>query len=147
MREQSERLRQVIATAEPRLRGITDEAAALPKLKGGWSSKQLIGHLIDSASNNHQRFVRASLQDSYEGPGYGSNDWVDLQDYQGQKWSELIALWAAYNRHLAHLIARLPEAKAKMPCKIGKNEYKFEWVVTDYVDHMVGHLKQIGGLE
>lgn len=146
MREQAERLKQVLAEAEPRLRGITDDDALKPRLKGGWSSKQLIGHLIDSASNNHQRFVRASLQGSYEGPGYGSNDWVDLEDYQNQKWADLIVLWAAYNRHLAHLIARLPEDKAKLPCQIGKNEYTFEWVVTDYVDHMIGHLKQISAL-
>jgi hypothetical protein len=25
-----------------------------------WTKKEVVGHLIDSASNNHQRFVRAS---------------------------------------------------------------------------------------
>ena len=147
MREQSERLKQVIALAEPKLRGITEESAGQPALKGGWSPKQLIGHLIDSAANNHQRFVRATLQGTYEGPGYAQDDWVNMQDYQRQRWADILVLWSAYNRHLTHIISQMPDDKAAMPCKIGKNEYTLGWVVTDYVDHMVGHLKQIGAAE
>ena len=145
MREVSERLKQVIAEAEPKLRGITEENAGKPALQGGWSAKQVMGHLIDSAANNHQRFVRATLQGSYEGPGYAQDDWVNLQDYQRQKWVDILVLWSAYNRHLAHLITQMPEDKAAATCKIGTYEpHTLEWVVTDYVDHMLGHLKQIG---
>lgn len=147
MREQSARLKQVISTSEPKLRGITEDAAGQPALKGGWSPKQLLGHLIDSAANNHQRFVRASLDGAYAGPGYAQDDWVAFQDYNGQRWADIIALWSSYNRHLAHIIARMPEDKAEMLCQIGKSEYTLGWVVKDYVDHMLGHLKQIGAAE
>ncbi|MSO19985.1 MAG: DinB family protein [Acidobacteria bacterium] len=145
MREVSERLRRVIAEAEPKLRGTTEEDSGKAALKGGWSRKQVIGHLIDSAANNHQRFVRAALQGSYEGPGYAQDDWVSLQDYQGRKWAELLAFWSAYNRHLAHVIAQLPEDQAGAVCTIGAGEpHTLEWLATDYVDHLVGHLRQIG---
>ena len=145
MREVSERLRQVVALAEPKLRGITEEAAAKPALKGGWSAKQVIGHLIDSAANNHQRFVRASLDGAYAGPGYAQDDWVNLEDYQRQKWADILILWSAYNRHLAHLLTQIPDDKAGLSCKVGSSEYTLGYVINDYVDHMVGHLKQVGG--
>ena len=60
MKELSEKLLSVIAGAEPRLRAITALESFKPILSGGWSRKQGIAHLIDSASNNHQRFVRAA---------------------------------------------------------------------------------------
>jgi hypothetical protein len=147
MREVSARLKEVVRMAEPKLRGITEENAGKPALKGGWSPKQLIGHLIDSAANNHQRFVRGTLQGVYEGPGYAQDDWVNLQDYQRQKWADILVLWSAYNRHLAHLITQMPEDKAGATCKIGSSEYTLGYVVNDYVDHMLGHLKQIGAAE
>ena len=144
MREASERLREVVRLAEPKLRGITEDAAGKPVLKGGWSPKQTVGHLIDSAANNHQRFVRTTLHGPYEGPGYAQDDWVNLEDYQRQKWSDILVLWSAYNRHLAHILTQIPDDKAGVPCKIGTSEYTLGFVVNDYVDHMLGHLKQLG---
>src|SRR5580692_6638154 len=106
MKELSEKLQRAVESAEPRLRKITDQEAAKPILRGGWSSKQVIGHLIDSASNNHQRFVRASLQPSLDFPGYDQDGNVRVQAPQEADWSLLVSLWAAYNRYLAHIIAR-----------------------------------------
>jgi hypothetical protein len=59
--------RDVLATVEselPRLRAIPEEKASAPRAPGKWSAKQVMGHLIDSAFNNHQRFVRAQLSSS-----------------------------------------------------------------------------------
>src|SRR5216684_2725504 len=70
MKELSEKLLCVVEAAEPRLREISELESIKPILSGGWSRKQVIGHLIDSASNNHQRFVRAALQPSLDFPGY-----------------------------------------------------------------------------
>jgi hypothetical protein len=69
MRELSERLLSLIDSAEPKLRAVADAESVKPVLRGGWSRKRVIGQ-IDSASNNHQRFVRASLQSSLEFPAY-----------------------------------------------------------------------------
>src|SRR5580658_1900194 len=111
MREASEKLLHLVNAAEPSLRKITEPESAKPILPGGWSHKQVIGHLIDSASNNHQRFVRAALQPSLDFPGYDQSGSVQVQAVQDADWQLLVDLWAAYNRYLAHVIAHLPASK------------------------------------
>src|ERR1700751_1934281 len=103
MKELSEKLLSVIGTAEPGLRAISAADSTKPILSGGWSRKQVIGHLIDSASNNHQRFVRASLQDSLDFPGYDQDGSVRVQEIHKVDWPLLVGLWATYNRYLAHV--------------------------------------------
>src|SRR5580698_1587997 len=122
MKDLSEQLLRVVEAAEPRLREINELESANPILPGGWSRKQVLGHLIDSASNNHQRFVRAALQPSLDFPGYDQDGNVRVQAPQEADWSLLVSLWAAYNRYLAHIIEHLPESKLDTPCRIGAGE-------------------------
>jgi DinB superfamily len=148
MKELSEKLLSVVETAEPRLHGISPLESARPVLPSGWSRKQVIGHLIDSASNNHQRFVRASLQPSLDFPGYDQDGNVRVQAPQEADWPLLIALWAAYNRYLAHIIARLPAAKLETVCHIGPGKpVTLSFLATDYLTHLVHHLGQIGAVD
>src|ERR1700685_32372 len=100
MEELNKQLLQIVEAAELKLRKIGDAETSDPILPGGWSRKQVIGHLIDSASNNHQRFVRASLQTSLEFPGYDQNGNVSVQAPQDADWLLLVSLWSAYNRYL-----------------------------------------------
>jgi hypothetical protein len=145
MKELSEKLISVIDAAEPRLRQVSEPESEKPVLSGGWSRKQVIGHLIDSASNNHQRFVRAAQQSSLDFPGYQQDENIRLQAPQQADWLLLISLWAAYNRYLAHIIARLPESKLETPCRIGSGApVTLEFIATDYLRHLVHHLSQIG---
>jgi len=145
MKELSKKLLGVVEAAEPKLREISEAESETPALPGKWSRKQLFGHLIDSASNNHQRFVRASLQPSLEFPGYDQEGNVKVQAVQEADWTVLISLWAAYNRYLAHVIAHLPPSKLKTVCRIGSGEpVTLEFVATDYLTHLVHHLEQIG---
>ena len=138
-------LRRFLDKAEPELRQLSDSVAALPLRPGGWSRKEVLGHLIDSASNNHQRFVRAALEDSLEFPGYEQNGFVRVQASGEADWSALVSLWAAYNRYLAHVIARLPESKSNTPCRIGSGEpVTLEFLANDYLRHLLHHLEQIG---
>src|SRR5688572_30758858 len=81
-----------------------DRAARRPAA-GGWSPKELVGHLIDSAANNHQRFVRARWQEDLVFAGYEQERWVEAQGYQAARWRELVTLWQDYNRHLARVMA------------------------------------------
>jgi len=105
----------------------------------------VMGHLIDSASNNHQRFVRASLADSLEFPAYDQNGWARVQTAEEADWPLLVALWANYNRYLAHIIAHLPPAKLDVPIRVGQNEpMTLKLLAEDYLRHMVHHLGQIG---
>jgi len=136
-------LLRTIADALPVLRAIGDEKAERPLAPGKWSAKQVIGHLTDSAANNHQRFVRA--QDGpLSFPGYAQDDWVARQGYQARAWRDLVELWHAYNWHLAHVIARIPDDKRGVACAIGGNApVTLVWLVEDYVVHLRHHLAQV----
>ena len=148
MQEVSKQLLQVVEAAEIKLRKIDDTESNRPILPGGWSRKQVIGHLIDSASNNHQRFVRAALQTSLEFPGYDQNGNVSVQAPQAVDWSLLVSLWSAYNRYLAHVIAQLPDSKLQTLCRIGSGEpVTLAFLASDYVTHLVHHLKQVGAAD
>jgi DinB family protein len=114
-------------------------------LSGGWSRKQVLGHLIDSASNNHQRFVRAALQPSLDFPGYDQDDCVRVQAVEEANWDLLVSLWASYNRYLAHVIAHLPASKLETPCRIGTDKpVTLRFLAEDYLVHLLHHLGQIG---
>jgi hypothetical protein len=148
MTGQSERLLSLVEAAEPRLRAMSETESTQPILAGGWSRKQVIGHLIDSASNNHQRFVRAALQTSLDFPGYDQGGSVRVQAVQDADWQLLVVLWAAYNRYLAHVIARLPASKLETVCRIGSGDaVTLEFLAKDYVTHLGHHLGQLGAAD
>ena len=145
MKTLSAKLMAAVDSAEPMLLAVTEEESAKPALPGGWSRKQLIGHLIDSASNNHQRFVRGALQDSVTLPGYDQEGWSRAQCVQDAPWTTLVELWTSYNRYLAHVIAHLPAGKLDVLCHIGAVEpMTLGFVAEDYLHHLNHHLAQIG---
>ena len=98
----------------PRLRALADARASSSLVPAKWSPKQILGHVIDSAANNHQRFVRVQAESDLNLPGYAQDFWVDTQRYSDRAWSDLIDLWASYNRHLAHVITHIAEAKGSV---------------------------------
>src|SRR5438477_3674339 len=104
----------------PNLRALGEEAASRkPARAGAWTGKEELGHLIDSATNNHIRFVLASTHAEFHGPGYAQNDWVAIHGYRDLEWSGLIDLWYSYNHLLVHLVDRIPEQSLTAPCFIG----------------------------
>jgi hypothetical protein len=138
-------LQQTIDAGAPKLRAISDAAATTPLAPGKWSRKEIVGHLIDSASNNHQRFVRAQEGASLSFPPYEQNHWSASQHCNERPWSALVDLWHAYNAHLAHVIAHIPDAKLAVPCVIESGTpVTLEFLVTDYVVHLRHHLAQAG---
>ncbi len=145
MKELGATLTRIVDGAEPRLRAVDQATSEQPVLAGGWSRKQVLGHLIDSASNNHQRFVRAALAGALEFPGYDPDGCVSVAAVQQMQWPLLIALWSAYNRYLAHVIAGLPKDKLESPCRIGADKpVTLRFLAEDYVRHLLHHLSQIG---
>ena len=144
MRETGERLRQVVDAASPRLTQIDDSESARQPSAEKWSRKQVLGHLIDSASNNHQRFIRAQLSEELAFPGYDQEGWVQAQRYDGESWADMVAAWSSFNRHLAHVISSIPEEAAGRRCAIGDNpSVTLAFLASDYVDHLEHHLGQI----
>lgn len=129
-----------------RLVAMKNQDVSRPLSPGKWSKKEILGHLIDSASNNHQRFVRAQLSDKLEFPPYVQTEWVETQNYGDESWRLLVDLWSSYNLHLAHVIASIPPEKFSVVCRIGEDKpVTLEELIADYVRHMEHHLKQLNG--
>jgi hypothetical protein len=109
-----------------------------------WTRKQDLGHLVDSAANNHQRFVRARFTSPFVWPGYDQLEWVSLHRYSERPWDELVDLWVALNRQVAAAVDSLPAEKLQTTCVIGQEKpAPLEWWVEDYLRHMKHHLEQI----
>ena len=145
MKELSDKLVRVVRSAESILLQVPEAESSKPVLSGGWSRKQVLGHLIDSASNNHQRFVRAALQTALDFPGYDQDGCVRVQAVEEADWTLLVSLWAGYNRYLAHGIAHLPVSKLETLCRIGSDEpVTLRFLAEDYLRHLLHHLGQIG---
>jgi DinB superfamily len=131
-----------------RLIAMKEQDVSTALSPGKWSRKEILGHLIDSASNNHQRFVRAQISEGPDFPPYSQVEWVDTQNYADESWRLLVDLWSSYNLHLAHVIAGIPPDKLKVACKVGdKAPVTLEELIADYVRHMEHHLKQLNGSE
>jgi hypothetical protein len=139
-------LDQTLEHARPRLVAISEDAAGTRPGQNQWSKKEILGHLIDSAANNHQRFVRLQTEDSLELPSYQQNEWVRVQDYGGRDWQGLIELWLAYNRHLAHVMRHSAVTAARHVWKVPGGEYDLEYLMEDYVRHLRHHVAQILGV-
>ena len=153
------RLRAVVDASEPLLRAISSAASARRPSPGKWSPREVIGHLVDSASNNHQRFVRAASQDDLVFPGYAQDEWVELQRYASAPWSELLDLWAAFNRQLARVMAAIPEdVRHRQHARHNLDEIAWrtvprrtpatlDYFMADYVGHLEHHLRQVLGAD
>jgi hypothetical protein len=127
-----------------RLRLYDESAASRRPAAGRWSRKEILGHLIDSAANNHQRFVRGQEADPRMLPPYAQEHWVRVQAYQDAPWDELIDLWGLYNRHLSRVVRLLPAATLAVQVRIGANEpVTVGYLAEDYVAHLKHHLRQI----
>jgi hypothetical protein len=140
----AEELRLSLAEALPRLSALSETQAAAARGESKWTRKEVLGHLIDSALNNHQRFVRAQLAERLVFPGYEQAAWVAVERPGARLWTELISLWEALNRHVAHVMAAVPEGRLAIECVIGGGApVTLGWLMSDYVRHLRHHLAQI----
>jgi len=147
--------RDTIVSAKARLSNIPEAQSRQKGSPNEWSSAEVLGHLIDSAANNHQRFVRAQFTDDLVFSGYEQEQWVSSQKYRDESWSEVIQLWSSYNLHLLHVISVIPEdVLTKTRTRhtldqiafnlVDKNDSTtLEYLIRDYVDHLRHHLDQI----
>jgi DinB superfamily len=137
-----------VETASAKLKLLHETEVTLKPTPNKWSKKEILGHLMDSASNNHQRFVRAQMIDGageFAFPGYEQDDWVRRQDYNSKPWTELVELWRLFNRHVAHALRSIADDKLETHCRIGSGEpVTLGFIAEDYLTHMKHHLEQLG---
>jgi hypothetical protein len=144
MKEIAREIRIAVEEAFPRLSNLQPEEVSAKPNQEKWSKKEMLGHLIDSATNNHQRFVRAAYAAADRFPGYDQNRWVIVQHYQDMEWAELVQFWAIYNRHLCRVIECLPAAILSTPCNLGGDRMAtLEFVIRDYLRHLRHHLDKL----
>lgn len=146
-----------VEAASARLLSMTEDESRAPLSEGKWSAKETIGHLIDSASNNHQRFVRAQFREDLVFDGYAQEDWIRAQKYNEEPWPLLVGLWRHYNLHLAHVMRSAPEqVRTEKRSRHNFRQIGFahvpegepltlEHLMVDYIDHLKSHLRQILG--
>lgn len=150
-------LRADLDAAEPLLRAIGDDAASAPWRPGKWTRREVLGHLVDSASVNHERFVRATRTDHLVFHGYDQDEWVAVQHYRDASWDELVDLWIGLNRYLARFMAVVPTDVRHAPRerhtldRIGfrplpaNQPATLDHLMSDYVVHLEHHLTQVLG--
>lgn len=143
--ECADRLREVVAEREPKLRALSDnDAGSRPGGGAGWSKKQELGHLVDSAVNNRLRFNVAALQGQYAGPTYDGEGWVELGGYAQMPWTDIVDAWTVLNRAVAIAIERIPHERLSASCKVGDHDpVPLHSLIDDYLLHMQHHLDHI----
>ncbi|NJL76695.1 MAG: DinB family protein [Saprospiraceae bacterium] len=132
------RLNFIIDKVSKNLSEISEEEMSVKPLPNKWSKKEIIGHLIDSATNNHQRFVRGQFEHNPE-IRYDQNKWNEFSFYQEIASNQIISFWTIYNRQLLEIISRISTDNLKKQIKVGDNLLTIEFLIVDYVEHLEHH--------
>lgn len=118
--------------------------ADTPWRDGGWTRKQIVRHLLDSAANNRQRFVRARIEGAYAGPTYAQEPWVNAHGYAEQPWETLLQWWATEHEILMAIVDRIPANRLEALCTVeGEAPVTLKFLIEDYILHQQEHMKQI----
>lgn len=142
----SDKIRELIITTKPELLKIPPNTTTQRITPESWSKQEILGHLIDSAANNHQRFVRGAQNTARDFPPYQQTGWVEVQAYNTMNWVELVEFFTHYNFHLCRVIDVLPADVLDNPCNIGREKpATLGFVIEDYLRHLRQHLEEILG--
>ncbi|MBI3233602.1 MAG: DinB family protein [Bacteroidetes bacterium] len=138
-----EKLETLVKIIPDLLNQIDENEFCLKPLPNKWSKKEILGHLIDSAANNHQRFIRGQFED-VPTISYDQNQWNKLNHYVEIDSTHLIAFWTIYNQHLLEIMKRIPNDNLQKECRsTDEKNYTIEFLMNDYVEHLEYHLQQI----
>lgn len=140
----SKELEELIEIYKNDFSGLDEEITSLRISQDKWTLKEIIGHLIDSASNNHQRFIRFQLSQVLEFPDYKNSEWLRIENHNNMKFIELLLLFYYYNKLIINIILNIDE-------KCLENKWNVNWdenstfitfgnLLTHYVEHMRSHL-------
>ncbi len=126
------------------LLALPSSHADVPWRPGGWTRKQIVGHLLDSATNNRQRFVRAGIDGHYAGPGYAQDEWMTAHRYSSQEWNTLLRWWQVEHEILMSAVDQIPEERLTASCVVGKDApVTLRFLIEDYLRHHRWHFNQL----
>lgn len=113
--------------------------------ENGWSKKEIMGHLIDSAINNMQRFTEIQyFEKPYVIRQYDPDELVKANKYQDKNGQDLYELWIQLNKHIVYLIKSQTDTTLKSQLSLPNKELAdLQFVIEDYFDHFYHHLNQI----
>ncbi|MES2560166.1 MAG: DinB family protein [Bacteroidota bacterium] len=142
-RESINRLHELLQNIPERINQVKDENFALKPHPDKWSKKQILGHLIDSAANNHQRFIRIQYED-VPTIVYDQNKWNELNHYETLDRDHVLTLWTLFNKHILEVVQHIPEEQLSRTGSTGLPQpATLGFLIDDYVEHMEHHLRQI----
>jgi hypothetical protein len=126
------------------LHAVPRELADTPWRVGGWTRKQILGHMMDSAANNRQRFVRAAIEGRYAGPKYAQEAWVAAHGYPRQRWETLLRWWEVQHEVLAAVVDEIADERLGARCVVGEDApVTLRFLIEDYIGHQKWHAAQI----
>lgn len=140
---------QLLEEWEPRLLALPEEVISEPKNSQNRSIRQILGHLVDSASNNTHRIIHLQYRENpMSFPNYatnGNNDrWIAIQDYQHENWQNLIQLWKYMNLHLVHIIRNIDQGKLENQWQSGDAQLiSLRQNIEGYLPHFELHLREM----
>ncbi|WP_157547695.1 DinB family protein [Hymenobacter sp. DG25A] len=139
------RLQEMLSVLNAHLRSFSEEEMERPLAPGKWSRKEILGHMIDSACNNHRRFVLCQTEPAaYQMVPYNQEAWVQCGAYRTAPAAELLPLWTLYNQQLMRIIRRIPQEQLQHRVDF-ENGYSVTlgWLIEDYSVHLEHHVRQI----
>jgi hypothetical protein len=140
----AQQFRADLAALERTLMGLSSQLADVPWRPDGWTRKQIVGHLLDSCTNNRQRFVRAAIDGAYIGPFYDQEGWVVAHGYAAQDWETLLRWWRTEHEILGAVVDRIREERLGVPCTVGTDKpVTLRFLIEDYIAHQRHHFAQL----
>ena len=139
------RLRQLTKHIPPLVYQLPEEVLTAKPNPGKWSKKEIVGHLVDSAINNHIRFVRLRFELSpLTIEGYAQDDWVRAHQYQCWPTDVLLDAWRSQQQQITELMQQVSSEELQRNCQLSNGSLEtFDWLYQDYVAHLEHHLHQI----
>lgn len=145
MKDTVHELSHIVEEFTNKISQLSEEAFSAKPNPEKWSKKEVLGHLIDSASNNLRRFICGQYE---PGPKivYQQDFWVTANNYQHVKKDNVIQLWRLLNEQICEVLQTMPEQNMSLPADTGKDKvqlHSIKWLAEDYVKHLKHHLNQI----
>lgn len=124
------------------LQGVKPNLGEIKPGAEKWSLNEIVGHLVDSAANNHQRFVRLQIADKLEFSGYDAEEWIAVQKYNKYPWKSLVDMWYSYNSLLLHVIENVNPGALEHVWIVDGNPLTLGYIIEDYYTHLEWHINQ-----